>query len=76
MSEKHAKHGAGNRVFNCTSTVQSQIIIFPLGLGKWDWWEGEEGVKKMDKHSDQRQPLRRKGVQSEGKEGEERGEKR
>lgn len=30
----------------------------------------------MDKQSDQRQPLRKKGVQSEGKEGEERGEKR
>ena len=36
----------------------------------------ERGLKKMDKQSDQRQPLRKKGVQSEGKEGEERGEKR
>lgn len=30
----------------------------------------------MVKQNDQKQPLRKKGVQSEGKEGEERGEKR
>lgn len=38
--------------------------------------DGKAGLKKVDKQSDQKQPLRKKGVQSEGKEGEERGEKR
>lgn len=52
----------------CTSTVQSQIIISPLGL--------RGGLRNMDKQSDQMQPLKKKGVQSEGKKGEERGEKR
>ncbi len=37
---------------------------------------GRRVAEKMDKQSEQRQPLRKKGVQSEGKEGEERGEKR
>lgn len=34
------------------------------------------GLKKVDKQSDQKQPLRKKGVQSVGKEGEETGEER
>lgn len=49
-------------------------------IPSWPWerglGEGKEGLKRMDKQSDQKEPLRKKGVQSEGKEGEERGEKR
>lgn len=57
------------------ATVKRDIIIFSLSLGEWARGRGG-GVENMDKQSDQRQPGRKKGVQSEGREGEERGEKR
>lgn len=66
-------------------TVCTQLNIYSAESDYYfpsrPWERGFErgrrgGLKKMDKQSDQRQPLKKQGVQSEGKEGEERGEKR
>lgn len=68
MSEKYAKLEAARTQLH---SLKSDYYFPP-----WPWERGSEGgrrgAEKTNKQSEQRQPLRKKGVQSEGKGGEKR----